>query len=710
MISRFIKYYILIILFLSFSLRVEAQDTTVRSASIDSTVIKAEMRSFSRGNKIIISPAVSNQLVNVIGVNDILKAISIRPGVSSGMEGSVANYVRGAGNGGNRIELSGVPLYRSSHLLGLTSSLPSEMISSMAFHTGGLKASSGNATSSLTEIELKSDIAKRVSGIVSVSPFMEELFLEAPIGRNFTARISGRFSPAFSIANTVVKHYAKSGESLDINEIDGSAYDLLSSVVWAPSKRVIFDAYFFKSHDSFNYSFSSGDEDLSAGEKAGKIGFKVNLGRTGSFEGQLYRTESQTWHNEDFITKVSEQFDNRKSHLSIKSFNKESGFKFLYNIDLFSFLSAQIGVEQTQRTMEYESMSSVTDMNSAYSNTKYTLKSAFAEAELKTDRIKVLISTRPSKYSFKKRDEKRQDSFFNADFHVLSDIYVLKDKGFEFSYDKALQFFHVLEGLPSGWNQDMMMACDTSFPEEAMKQFYFGFFGKDSFGEGTTLSYSAGYFNREMNGLLSFRHAAYIFGIHDNLGLDEIVTGNGKSHGIEASVSILSSRWNAELSYTHSKSTRLFPELNFGKEFNFRFDRPDIFNFQSDIILKRTKTAKSTTEHRLDFLVSYSSGNLMTAPQGTYSIPFPGHEIPNGENVIIEDIAQLNNFRMPDYFRIDTGYTYSYKSPRFSIDITASVFNLLNRHNAYQYYYEDGVWKQLSILPIMPSLRVSCKL
>ena len=54
--------------------------------------------------------------------------------------------------------------------------------------------------------------------------------------------------------------------------------------------------------------------------------------------------------------------------------------------------------------------------------------------------------------------------------------------------------------------------------------------------------------------------------------------------------------------------------------------------------------------------------------------------------------------------RLDRAFTW--KWTRSELLLNASIFNILNRHNIYQYFYEDGKWKSLSILPIMPSLRV----
>ena len=197
---------------------VAAQDTLSRGERLDSSVVTAAYP-VSKGNRYVVSTQMSGRIVSAVGENDVLKAVAFRPGISQGVEGTQAFFVRGSGIGGNRIELDGVPLYRSSHLLGLVSSFPSEMISQMSFTTGGFQPSSGNLTSSLTEISLKQDIAPRFGGSVSLSPYMEGVFLEAPIGSRFTARASFRISPALALANKIVSAYGEKGSSFAISDI-----------------------------------------------------------------------------------------------------------------------------------------------------------------------------------------------------------------------------------------------------------------------------------------------------------------------------------------------------------------------------------------------------------------------------------------------------------------------------------------------------------
>ena len=60
------------------------------------------------------------------------------------MEGTLGIFVRGGDTSGNGLYFDGVPLYVTSHLLGLFSVIPPEMADKADFYKGGLPATSGS--------------------------------------------------------------------------------------------------------------------------------------------------------------------------------------------------------------------------------------------------------------------------------------------------------------------------------------------------------------------------------------------------------------------------------------------------------------------------------------------------------------------------------------------------------------------------------------
>ena len=146
-----------------------------------------------------------------------------------------------------------------------------------------------------------------------------------------------------------------------------------------------------------------------------------------------------------------------------------------------------------------------------------------------------------------------------------------------------------------------------------------------------------------------------------------------------------------------------------------------------EVCRKKTKTGYTLIQ-KANVATVITSGHLMTMTQGRFLSIVPGTtmifdnynynimttlsllasfiEHDETENVAShDDLSVLNNYRLPLYFRVDTGYSFSWEKGKRSYELYLSVVNLLNRRNPYQYFYEDGKWKQISILPIMPTAR-----
>lgn len=694
------KIGLIIIVLIVRQVVVSAQNTG-QVERIDSSVISANRVESTTVGRYIVTPEMTGKIISAIGENDILKAISLRPGTAVGIEGSTGFFIRGSSSGGNRIELSGAPVYRSSHLLGLVSALPTEMISTMSFTANGISASSGNMSSSLTEINLKNSIATKFSASASVSPYMESVYAELPAGKNFTARASARVSPALLIADKVIDIFANKGESFNISDIGGKAYDLMATFVWKPFRIITIDAMAFCTEDGFHYSFSDGLQDISSKEKVFKLGACIDFKQFGEINASCHYASSKANHIErqqNGIIKV-------QSSYGINNNDKDRGIKLQYAIGIASYLKVRIGGEYTANNVGYDTFRRLEQYSSESGLSEdghFSLISGFADVSVGIqDYFTFSASARPTSY----KNGLLSDN--GTDIHGALIVKPFNAIGIEASYDKTYQYFHVLEGMPSGWSQDLMFACDKSFPKESLKQYCVGVSGDFVVNNKHIIGYSAGYFNRKMEALTSFKHTSHVFGLHDKIDKEDIIPGRGWSSGLELYLEARSQEFGASLSYTYSKSKRHFDALNNGKDFSFRFDKPHILNISGDYIFKSSNKGGIKTEHRLTIGVYIYSGNLMTVNKGFYPSFRPGVSvyIP-GDNYMLDDMSELNNFRLPTYFRIDAGYTYSKSWGKNSFELTASIFNLLNRHNAYQYYYSDGMWKQLSILPIMPTVKL----
>ena len=107
----------------------------------------------------------------------------------------------------------------------------------------------------------------------------------------------------------------------------------------------------------------------------------------------------------------------------------------------------------------------------------------------------------------------------------------------------------------------------------------------------------------------------------------------------------------------------------------------------------------------LNGLFTFQSGHWETVSAGEY----PAFT-PFGETVIIDYFTSTNNYRMPDYIRLDIGCNIDFKT-RYLQELNIGIYNVLNRHNPFSIIYDDKSreWRQVSLIPIMPSISYKIK-
>ena len=80
--------------------------------------------------------------------------------------------------------------------------------------------------------------------------------------------------------------------------------------------------------------------------------------------------------------------------------------------------------------------------------------------------------------------------------------------------------------------------------------------------------------------------------------------------------------------------------------------------------------------------------------------------LPGGESYPLDFYDHPDNFRMPLYFRMDTGYQVRFNG-KYKSSLTLGAYNMLNRHNPSLLSYDSDSekWFFVSFFPIMPNLK-----
>lgn len=666
--------------------------TTTRRVELKDVTITAKYLT-NRNNSYQYLPLNAKPLVTVLGGTDVMRYISTLPGVSQGMEGGMGFFVRGGNNANNRIELDGVPVYGSTHLFGLFSTFHSDIVQSTNFRTGGIPASSGDFLASITQIKSINPDNSGLHGSFVISPFMAGLSANGNINTKISYVVAGRLSllrPEYMLFKSISK------AETDVNP---QISDLFVKLNYKINKKHLLSASNYLSNDFFSFKNPDMFVAMNWGNKFARMGWDWSISD---------KTKLQTfaYYNLFYSGQLQKQFKNNTtndllSELRVRSTLSEKVFQTTL-IHEQKLWSVQAGLLYKRRQFEPVSQKmligkdTVANLNNPLISNSFVL---FYEAKIKYNELLTTLGVRANIYN--------TNEFTNLLTDVrLNTIYEISPhSGIEFSYDLLSQTHHAVEGLPMGWSLDLLVPADSIFLPEIAHQFYAGGYWSNK-----TYTLSVGAYYKLMNNLISYKNSSNLFGYQSENWHQEITVGKGRSYGLEFRAERKSLKWNAALSYTLSNTTRKYVEINDGIEFPFKFDRRHILNLNAQFITKKHKNK----EQNLNLALSYSSGNKATIPIGMYKGILPPYwdNMQGQINDLMDENAysrQLmsgtNNFNLPNYCRIDIGYAFIKKHKKSTREFIIGVYNVLNRKNPYLMFYQDDSWKQLSILPIIPSFQ-----
>ena len=142
---------------------------------------KDKARSTAQVSQITITPKQLKQLPSVGGEPDIAQYLTVIPGIiSSGDQGGQI-FIRGGSPIQNKIMLDGMTIFNPFHSIGFFSVFETETIRSVDVLTGGFNAEYGGRVNAVVDIKTREGNKKRLSGLVSASPFQAKVLIEGPL-------------------------------------------------------------------------------------------------------------------------------------------------------------------------------------------------------------------------------------------------------------------------------------------------------------------------------------------------------------------------------------------------------------------------------------------------------------------------------------------------------------------------------------------------
>lgn len=637
-------------------------------------------------SSVTVDPGNMPLAASATGETDIIKFVQTLPGVASGTGGGNAFYVRGGNLGANLQTLDGVPIYATSHLLGLTSSYPLDIVSRADFQLGGFSSDEGNLTASHVRLTSKDGDFKTLTAKAYASNFLLGGCVSTPLIKDkLSLNASLRVSPVqfeYAALSGLVDH------NFAFNLDKAITYDTYGKLCYRIDERQKLSVSVFHTLDGYKYLLDDRSEDsMQWWEFLGLVQYDRPLGGKGRFTASA---SFNRFSNSQGMMKRLGQTDNNlliRSSLSEVILQADAVspvgrlWEFRYGL---KFREARFnpGSARLLRTdgLLFKSSSPMVDHISV--SMLATVHGQVTLGDIQKRGLKLA-----GRLNYQNADG------FAPEISAEGRFELFKGFGLEGSYDRLRQYYHTLEGIPLGWSLDMLIPSSERFGPEWSEQVSAGLYLDIS----KHVFHVSGY-SKKMGNLLWFTDASRIFDSAIIGWEQEIKTGSGTSRGLEVQYRKEGKVLEYDFAYTLSKTDRQFLGLNGGKAFPAKFDRRHIFNasFTGHILSDQRKELSVGT------FFTYQSGHWETVPAGSWA----QDNFVTGP-IDIDFYTGVNNYEMPAYIRLDLSARLKLKNRRHEQEISAGIYNVLNRHNAswLSYNASTGEWYQISLLPIMPSLK-----
>ena len=627
--------------------------------------VKTDTRSVIRTiNKMESGADVLRGVVSPMGEGDPIRWSQGLPGVSTGADGSSAMYVHGSNMGNNLFSLDGVPVYGYSHILGLTTTVPSGVIENASLSKGGFEGRYGNFTAAHLNITTRDPATDRVHAEGTLNNFLAGANVEAPLGRDKSFIASARISPIgleYKAFSSLLP--ARLAAFQDFRADVGDIYGKFN---WTIDSRSSLSASTLLSLDQYGFTTGEGSRDaLGWNNEIAILQYHRILDRT-DMDAQAYvnrygsmQRQEKNYHGADNI-------------LSLNSRMLEAALSADFSPQQYSVWKLDYGFKTRYSRFAMGPAG-------AHTGKGVMLVSCYAQATRDIPEKSHLQAVMRGNYYWNLSDgmmNLRPDASLSFKWNLSRSL------ALEGSADYVHQFYHTLEGLPLGWSSEVIVPSGRTAPPEYALQGNLGF----SLVLGRHTASLGGYYKR-MGNLVYYKYAQSLF-TDAFAGWERSVDiGFGNSFGGEFLYEYLGRDLYFRTAYTLSKTDRVgFATICDGGKFHARFDRRHILNMQG-----RWKG--------FSLAMTLQSGHWENGAPLTYHIYLPGLESE------AEYYEGVNNFHMPTVFRLDVGYERTFHTKRAKHTVNLGVCNVTNHFNPFMLYYDaqsEG-WKMLALLPVMPN-------
>ncbi len=661
-------------------------EVEVTAKRLDENLNRAEMSTTQLTAKQI------KAIPQFLGEFDVIRSITLLPGVTTVGEGASGFNVRGGKTDQNLILLDQAPVYNSSHIFGFFSVFNGDAVRDLKLYKGGIPAPFGGRLSSVLDVHQKEGNTKEFAGTMGLGLLSSRLMLEGPLVKDKASfMIAGRRSYQDVLL--------KASPNDDLNSIIANFYDLNAKVNYKfnDKSRLFLSAYYGK--DAFGVP--------------GLVKFDWgNLGLTGRWNylitDKLFLNVSTIYSDYDYAI----GFDFPQAKIDNIAFIKNQSNKVAFSWFPNAKHQVNYGAEATiydfepfSTTLDYID-SNLVDINIELQNEYAVEPSLYIEDNWKvTNRLTIRGGLRYSSfYNLGARDVVNYNPTANGtvrndlitdttnygsreiieSFEGLQGLEprlginykATENTAIKASYNRMRQYIHLISNTTSSLPIDTWRPAGRYIDPGTADQIALGWNRNFKGGE-WQLSIETYY--KSMRDLVDFKNGAQPTGV-DNIEV-ALMTGRGRSYGLEMQLDKKIGQLTGWVAYTYSRSQLQVdlgatPEewINLGDWYSAAQDKPH------DIAIVAAYAWKPNISFSGSFI--YQTGKPYTYPEARSEF----------EGIIYPFALSRNNSRTPAYHRLDLSMDVAIPNKKENGrkgSWNFGVYNAYARKNAFSIFFEE---------------------
>jgi len=612
-----------------------------------------------------------NQVPVLLGEKDILKTLSMLPGVKSSGEGNTGFYVRGGAADQNLILLDEATVYNASHFFGFFSTFNSDAVKDVTLYKGGMPAEFGGRLSSVLDIKMIDGNNKDFTVQGGLGLISSRIKVEGPL-------VQDKGSFMISARRTYIDFFLKFASDTTVRGSSIYFYDLNAKLNYHfDDKNTIYlSGYFGKDVLALKNTFGT-----NWGNSTGTIRFNH------LFNDRLFSNTSLVFSNYNY---------------AVSSFISNADFKAtsqITDINLKEDLSYSMGDNHTLRfgfnVLHHNispgdiSSSSSSSFNNVDVEKRYGFENAlYVSDEWKASnsltflyglRVSNLMLLGPGTFSTydaqgnainstKYASGSLVKSYINLEPRFSVSYMLDEANSVKFSCNRNTQNIHLLSNSTSNTPTDLYVMSSNNIKPEIADQVSTGWFR--NFAD-NIFEFSTEIYYKWLQNQIDYKDGAQLL-VNQDVE-KELVYGSGRAYGIEFFLKKKYGRFNGWVGYTLSRTEDKFAAINNGNYFPATQDRTH------DISIVGIYKLNERWSFSSDFV--YGTGNAVSFPTGKYNIG----------GLTTFSYSSRNGYRMPSTNRLDIGATLEGKPhKKYHSSWTFGLYNVYARRNPYIIRFENS--------------------